>query len=175
MNPFGPPASPRDKGPASLYPCLAVATGHVKHAQGPHEPTYPTHGAFNVTAAAPSPNHLYLPAHHTPHGLSLPTEAPIAYPPHAYTTAPRSLCQHNLTHGPSKPIITVHGIDAVLPGLHTHDEATHTGSLSSREGNPTYWIPPPANGVQYPGQPGCISRQVRPITALHGSSRTRSH
>ena len=86
-----------------------------------------------------------------------------------------SLCQHHLIHGTSQPIVIVHGVDAVLPGLHTHDEATHKGSLSSWEGSPTYKISPPVGGVRHSGQLGCMLRHARPNTALHGSSRTRSH
>ena len=135
-----------------------MVTRHVKHAHGPYEPTDLIHGNFNVSGVAPSPNHLSLSALHTPHSPSLSDEATIAYPPYACTTAPRPQCQHHLKHGPSQPIITVHGVDTVLPRFHTPDEATHTGSLSSKEGNLASWIPPAAGGVQHPGYPGCFSR-----------------
>jgi hypothetical protein len=172
--PFGPPSSLRDKGTASWHPRLAVVMGHVKHAQAPHEPPNLTHGVVVVIATALSPNHFYLHARHTQHGPSPPTQAPIAYPPCAYTNAPRSLGHHYLTPGPSHPSITEHGVDAVPPGQHTPDKVTHTGSLSSREGNHAYWIPPPDGGVQHLRQPGCFLRHVRPITAVHGLCRTRS-
>jgi len=149
--------------------------GHDKHAQDPHDPSNLTRGNVTTTVAAQSPYNLRLHAHHTPHGPSPPTHHPIAYPPHAHTTASRPLCQLQCKPGPSLPIIAVHKVNAVLPGLDTSDKATHTGSLLSREGNLAYRIPPPTGGIQHPGQHGSFSRIVRPNTDMHGLCRAMTN
>jgi hypothetical protein len=170
--PPGIPLLPRDKDPAYWNPGLAVARGHDKHAQDPHDPVDLTRGKVTMTSAAHSPISLHSQVQRTTHGPSPPTHPPLAYPPHAHTAAPRPRCQLQLQTAPSLPIIAVHGVKAAFPGLHTPDRTTRTGSLLSREGNPAYWIPPPAGGVQHPGQPGRFSRIVRPNTDMHGLCRS---
>ena len=131
------PLLPRDKDLASWNPCLAVGMGHNKHAQDPQDPPNCTHGTVTMTVAH-SPDGSHLLARHIPHGPSPPTQPPNAYPPDANTAVPRPLCQIRVKPGPSLPNIILHEVNAILPGLHTPDKATYTGSLLSREGNPAY-------------------------------------
>ena len=63
VTPFGIPSSPRDKDPASWYPCLAVVRDHVKHTQGPQDlPTSIAEGGTQK-AAPPLPPCKHLSAH----------------------------------------------------------------------------------------------------------------
>ena len=46
--PFGTPWLPRDKGPSSWYPCLAVDLGHLKPDPDPHDPPSVTPGMMST-------------------------------------------------------------------------------------------------------------------------------
>ena len=152
------PRSPRDKGPPSWYPCLAVDRDHCKSVPGPHDPhDSPTPGLMPTLVSNTAVTHSGVPQ------LSrtrIPTSwvSRIDTHPVARTTARWILNARD-------PRLVGHSLKYIRPGAYPIEEGGFLHSPPSQEWRPTYntikspaiWISPNKR------RPICLSHTPRSL------------